>query len=237
MCIAKFLLIFLLIYLSVLLHANSPGSHLNPQNPEKMYAVWEPLAPDNYTAGVLESECLIKASPEKIRTILLDELDQWEEFMPDTLYSQIISAAKAKRILSENPTSFKKVLELIQDEKLPWQVRVEREGDKTIFYRLTYLDFPWPLGNRWLLTREEDRFNPRQGTFHRRFYKIAGDLVRSEGEWTVKPYNDDPSWTYIRYDLMADGGIHVPHIFYRVGAPKKVKGMFKAIRSRAEGYR
>lgn len=199
----------------------------------KMRAWWNPTVPDNYSAGVMEAECYVNASTEAIWHVMLKELDQWEEFIPQTLFSQIISPARAEEIRTENPHSFKEVQQILGEEDLPLEKRLRRKSaTETEFYRLVYLDFPWPLGNRWLLTREVESKSGKN--YHRHFEMIAGSLVLTEGDWWVQSESEHPGWSHIKYRLVADGGIHVPHIFYKMGAPRVAKATLNAIRARAE---
>lgn len=62
----------------------------------------------------------------------------------------------------------------------------------------------------------------------------AGDDLRKMQAWWAQSDADHPGWSRLKYRLVADGGIHVPHVFYKVGAPRAAKGTLKAIRNRAE---
>jgi len=62
---------------------------------------------------------------------------------------------KGEEILAANPRLFQPVREVAEEEGRPLQQRFWTEGRQQNFYKVTHLDFPWPLGNRWLLTRRE----------------------------------------------------------------------------------
>ena len=66
----QFLLRGTAVLLTLVATSSSADTGRDFESLKKVYAVWDPLAPNNYTAGVLVAECAIHAPPEAVWRVL-----------------------------------------------------------------------------------------------------------------------------------------------------------------------
>ena len=186
-----------------------------------------PLRPGDHRAAITEATTTIEASPEVVTRALVDDLDAWSRFIPRLLSGRVISEAKVKEILKAGNLDYSGVLKIIGDEKVPHQAT---------YYYLYYLNYPWPLGNKWIICREVDEINSARHTFHRNYRLVVGQLVKADGEWLVKPHPENPNWSIITYINIGDAGFQVPHFIGKLICLGQARNVLESVRKRAEAY-
>ncbi|MBI2082512.1 MAG: hypothetical protein HYT76_02990 [Deltaproteobacteria bacterium] len=182
-----------------------------------------------------KSEFLVEAPPEKVWAVVLDQIDQWSEFVPRILFSRVVSPQKAELIVSSKTTSWKEVHKIVQGESLPLNERIQKSGqNEATYHKLLLMNLPWPIQNRWVLQKETDHFDPAKNAYNRRFVLEAGNLVVAEGYWRARPHPENPNWSLVYYENSYDPGFQVPELIFKPIVKKETRGVLEAVRKRAE---
>lgn len=191
---------------------------------------WRPFTPDDHRVSYTEGTVEVPLVPEAVGDLLIvkgtDHL-----VIPRLLYSHGITRESAKEIVaaaSLRSIDFKEVKKILREEDLPLEKRIYREGpNRTVSFLLQHIDYPWPVGNKWLLFRMDDKTDLERHTFHRDYRMIAGQLAKAEGEWRVVPHPDRSGWSLATYSILGDAGFQVPHFIAKMICTGQIEAVLK----------
>jgi hypothetical protein len=170
---------------------------------------------------------IIKAPPEVVWQIITD-LNHFQDFMPNTLASMVVPAAKIQGILLQTPITAKQVEELIGPTPAPLP-RVP--GGKYVVYHYSDLDLPWPCADRWYIVKEVmDETRAAQHYYQSSWSLVIGNVKKNSGGWIVEPYGVNQ--TRVIYRVATDPGGEIPGFLVRHGTCVTLPDIIKAIRER-----
>lgn len=183
-----------------------------------------------------KSEFIVYAPPKRVWAIVVEDIDHWKEYIPRILFSRLVSQATAAKIVKAQSSEWDKIYPLVLEEELPIQSRIHwANPHEWVFFKVLLMDLPWPVENRWVLQREQDRFDPATASYSRRFELVAGNLVVAEGYWRARPHPDRSDWSIVYYENSYDPGFQVPGFAFKPLVRKDTRKILEAVRKRAEG--
>ena len=171
---------------------------------------------------------VIEAPPKVVWQIITD-INDYKNFMPNTLASMVVPAAKVQGILLKTPITAKQVEKLIGPTPPPLP-RVP--GGKYVVYHYSDLHLPWPCANRWYIIKVVmDETRAAEHYYHSSWSLVIGNLKEDSGEWIVEPFAANQ--TKVIYRLATDPGGQIPAFLVRHGTYVTLPDIIKAIRERA----
>lgn len=184
-----------------------------------------------------KSEFLVEAPTDTVWDVVLDQIDQWSEFVPRILYSRIVTEDQAKKIKELENLKWESVVKIAQGEVGPLPQRIQRtRPNGWEYHKLLLMDLPWPINNRWALQKEIDRYDPAMHAYARRFILEKGNLVVAEGYWTARPHRQNPNWSVVYYENSYDPGFQVPESLFKPIVRRETRAVLEAVRQRAEDF-
>lgn len=179
--------------------------------------------------GRIEAEYTIQAPVEAVWALIRDQ-EAMVHYVPKMLYSRFVTRETADNIQNQGrELSFEEVEKLVQDS--PKVTGFQQDTP----YLLQKFDFPWPMSNRWTLTRWKNDSQPQQRMYSISYILVAGTLKKAGGGWSLRPHPSNPAWTLARYRTESDIGFQAPAILIKSASKKTTREILEAIRNRAEG--
>lgn len=196
---------------------------------------WYPTPPESHRVTFTSATAIIPLPVEEVGHLLVEDIDRWNEKIPRLSYSKIIPAEKAKVILEQSRSrdlSFEQVMEIVG--KLgPLEQRLYRgDSGRISFYILQYIDYPWPVGNKWLLFQME-KIVQSEG-IRVSFLKIAGQFEKVDGVWEVQPLKQNPLYSRATYSFVSDAGFQAPHFIGKMICTGQATVVVEKLREAAE---
>jgi len=168
---------------------------------------------------------IIAATPEEVIRVI-EDFDNYEEFMEDMAHAEILTTAERVREVIEDMDDGDEILEGLDIDAL-----LTFEGEGALCFGIT--DTPWPMDDREWIIRAEGGLTTIDGmevvlsTFT--FVPGAGNLVDIDGYWLLIPWGDDGSQTLARYHLEVDLGTWLPDFLLEWSTenflPLKIQGI------------
>lgn len=173
---------------------------------------------------------VIDAPPEIVWRVIND-VNNFKNFMPRTRNSMAVAPEKIPLILQERPTRAEEVEKLLGPIPAdPASYRLPG-GTYTVYF-YSNLDFPWPCNNRWYIIKGwKDETRAAQQHYHSSWSLVIGNLKENSGEWLLEPFG--PTKTKAIYKLCTDPGGGIPKFLVKQATNSTMPQIIKAVRKRA----
>lgn len=173
---------------------------------------------------------VIDAPPEIVWQVITD-VNHAKNFMPRILNSMAVAPEKIPVILRSGATRAEEVEQLLGPIPAdPDNYRIP--GGTYIVYSYSKVDLPWPLNDRWHITKGlRDETRAAQHYYHNSWSLVAGNLRENAGEWILEPFGS--AKTKATYRLCTDPGGGIPQFLVTRGSHSTMPHIMKAVRERA----
>lgn len=173
---------------------------------------------------------VVDAPPEIVWQVLND-VNNFKNFMPRTRNSMAVAPEKIPVILQRGATRAEEVEQLLGPIPAdPASYRIPG-GTYTVYF-YSDLDLPWPCNNRWYIIkglRNETRAD--QHFYQSSWSLVTGNLRENSGEWILEPFG--LAKTKAIYRLCTDPGGSIPKFLVTQGTCTTMPQIIKAVRKQA----
>lgn len=172
---------------------------------------------------------VVDAPPEMVWRVISD-VNHFQEFMPRTLKSQVVTPEKVQEVLQKKPTQPQEV-EKILGPTPPDPALFRIPGRKYLEYLYGHVGLPWPLNDRWyILKMQRDESQASQRRYTSSWSLIIGNLQENRGEWQLEPFGAQK--TLLLYRLITDPGGSIPKFLVKRGTYVTLPKVITAVRKR-----
>ena len=161
---------------------------------------------------------------------MITEVDHFQEFMPRTLKSLVVTPEQLTEVLKTRPTNASQV-ECFLGQSPTTSQAYRLAGRHWMVYLYSLLDFPWPVHNRWYIIKISN--NETQAASQRYFSSWSlkiGNLKENCGEWRLEPFGDQK--TLVTYQLVTDPEASLPAFLVKKGTAITLPQVIASVRKR-----
>lgn len=207
------------------------------------YDTFHPEAYETLEKGKVWVKVFLKRHQYKARTVTrawypFPANDVWMALTDTNNYKSVYSDYSDSRTLDKNqfdlvvekkPTNIKGFYELIGGQEFPSHYR-RRAGRVWVSYIFQRFDLPWPLNDRWAVSKiKNDESKARRGKYRYEYESPVGNFKTLKGYWELVPVPGKPGWTEFRGEYESDPGIQYPQFLAKKIFKSSMRRSVKAI--------
>ncbi len=176
-----------------------------------------------------EAQGVVEAPPAKVWRVITG-VNRFQEFMPRTLKSLVVTPEQLKEVLKARPTSASQVEGLLGPNPADPQA-YRLAGRQWLVHLYSLLDFPWPVQNRWYIIKiTNDETQAESHRYLSSWTLQLGNLRENRGEWRLEPFADQK--TLVTYHLITDPEVSLPAFLVKRGTSVTLPQIITAVRQR-----
>ncbi|MBI2340602.1 MAG: hypothetical protein HYU99_09610 [Deltaproteobacteria bacterium] len=172
---------------------------------------------------------------EEVWKILIDT-NTYKERYSDYSDSRTLDKNQFDLVVRKKPDSIKGFYELVGGQEFPSEYG-RKPGSVWASYILQRFNLPWPLNDRWGISRvKNDESQAHKGKYRYEYETPAGNFKALKGYWELVPVPGRPRWTEFRGEYDSDPGIQYPQFvarsLFRSSMKKSVEVNKKALEAK-----
>lgn len=126
-------------------------------------------------------------------------------------------------IQDQKPNSVEALVKLLGDTRVKSDFHRQPDGHWNDYFYQNF-NFPWPLSNRWTVTKARiDESKATKGRYRLEFKMLIGNFKSNEGWWELVPIPGQPQWCEWRGRYESDPGIPMPRFVTKQGVKVGLK--------------
>lgn len=172
--------------------------------------------------GVTQSKDFLSKGKISVRTVAVRGSDA-----PRAIVTGVVNAPPEKvwKVLKDC-NGYKKTFGRLTESRL-----IKQSGNK--FTCKVVVDMPFPLGDLSGVTRATHKVDPGK-EWSRTWTLVKGDYTRNDGSWTVRPFGENGTRSWVQYQVHAEPKIPIPgwirNEAQKSTLPDMIKNLRKAVR-------